>query len=285
VAVMTTGSPDVYHRYERMGFTLYPLGRHRGPGENGQLTAWETGARVITFKESGYFELKAVVEHDRDYSGESDQLREFGPHLLKVSFGVEDAVAASEQLRQRYPEGIYRPNEYRRVFYSPTRGRQEVRFRLFGISPPRITSPAIWYVGAEQVTREVNWQSDLLEQRNGTVAMAEAIVCVDHAAGTAALVGEALGMDFQEQGPYWSHTFPRGGRFSLLEAETAGEVLPGVAVPQRPWLTAVSFGVRDLEWTAEVLAEGEVPFERVDGRLLVQAEHAAGATCLFEQYQ
>jgi hypothetical protein len=85
--------------YERLGFTVCPLGRQHGPGADGALVRWGTGSRCINFARNGYLELMGVIEPELPTGSYAADLASRGPGPAKVTFGWIgsdlDAVAAA----------------------------------------------------------------------------------------------------------------------------------------------------------------------------------------------
>ena len=265
-------------RFERLGFTTTPRGRH---------DAWDTANYCIMFA-GDYLELLGTVAPARTTGGLDRLLAERGEGLAGIALATADtaqahaalaasglAAAAPQALGRSLetPEGALRPS-FTLVHLTPeaaplSHESLETHFRVFR---------------CQHRTPELMRRPEWLTHANGAAGIAAITVVTEepgrlgHAferlfgAGATAMTDDTLAV------------FTGNGAILFVTPEDLAVLYPGVATEDvpLPYIAGLSLKVADPERTAECLAAAGVPFTRgAEGAVRVAPKDACGVVLQF----
>ena len=167
-AVNDKDKHKVWAAFEEMGFTLYPVGRQRGPGPDGDLTQHGTGSRTANFHRGGYFECVSIEDRNQYDNGYAEKIEKGGTHLTKIQITVPDAEAEAASLRE-LGHDVVGPRYFERRFTGADGEPATAQFRLFRY-PPSMTD-GLQVVGAQHLNPDTTWQEPWLDHPNGALAL------------------------------------------------------------------------------------------------------------------
>lgn len=254
-------------RWEGLGFTVTPRGRHIG---------WGTANYCIMF-ESGYVELLGIVDPTQ-FTNNLDKLLEAREGMFAVAFASDDAerLAAALRVAGLHPDG---PKTLKRLLELPE-GDVLPEFRLVHLPPEE--TPDLKAFVCQHLTPGLIRRRVWLSHPNGARRLACVTVVCAHPADTAfgyvKLFGDgALSADDGEvavETPMGSLRFatPRWLRRQYGGAGALAEVAP-------PWPAAMTIEVEDLDRAAGLMARRGLGFHVGEANLVVPAA-ATGGTIL-----
>lgn len=271
--------------YEALGFTLTPIAQQSGRRTpTSEVERFATGNRCA-FLQHGYIELLAILEPGLFDNKLGEFLARYeGLHILAMA--MDDAEANLARMRRA---GIEIPGiaHLERPVDKPDGPRAQFQRLPFPDAPEGRLQLI------RHLTPELVWQDRWMTHANAAVALEELILVSAEPAETAARLSRLTGLVL-EPGKVAGYTlrFPGGAgvagpRAPLMETrvqihppEALGEVLPGVAIPDLPFLAG--FLVRTSDGNAAIsrlLGDRAVPLP--GGRLMVPPALAAGAAVVF----
>lgn len=258
-------------RYESLGFTVTPRGRHIG---------WATANYCIMFAHD-YVELLGIVEHGAYSAGLDAVLAERGGGLLKLALGTDDADVTHAFLAA---EGLVTAPvaDLARELEAPD-GTVLPRFRL--VHPEANAMPGLPGFFCEHLTPGLLRRDGWCAHRNSaTGVMSYTIVANEPAAladgwvrlfGAGAVRIDASRMTVETGTARLDFVTPAGlaREFDGIETDA----------PEAGMIAAMTVSVADLSAAAACLAEAGVACRRGDRGLIVPALDACGAMLAFEQ--
>ncbi len=272
VAVVVRDLDRAQSNYERLGFRLSPRSSHRGPvPPDGSVGPWGSGNHCAMFKH-GYFEILGVTDPAL-YKAHLDRRLAAYEGLHLIAFGTDNADAAVDDLRQ-HGINLSDPQEIGRdVPYGA--GTRPGRFAISNLQTR--TYPEADYIVIEQMTRDVLWQTSLLDHPNGALSLEAVAVHATDPAGfrdrMAPLFASVAASEFHLS----------FGSLELVSAPELERLFPGASLPvDGPCVAAVTIGVSDLSATRRFLSANAVnatPSGR--GTLFVGPEAGCGAIVEF----
>ncbi|HEV7369836.1 VOC family protein [Arenibaculum sp.] len=254
-------------RWQRLGFTTTPRGRHIG---------WGTANYCIMF-ERDYAELLGIVD-PAQFVNRLDRLLETrGEGLLGLAFGADDPDAVHAMLG---PERSEPPKDLARLLELPT-GTVKPAFRLVHFKPE--TTPGLSSFVTGHLTPGLLRRPDWLRHANGAVGIEGVTVVVDDPAALAPAYARLFGADAVREGG--SRLDVRVGRHHLrfLTANRFARRYPGAPVPTGlPAPAVMTLLVENLAATAGHLAREGIETLPVTGeRLVVPSAQATGVLLEF----
>lgn len=271
--------------YEALGFTLTPIAQQSGrrtPAS--EVERFATGNRCA-FLQHGYIELLAILEPGLFDNKLGEFLARYeGLHILAMA--MDDAEANLARMRRA---GIEIPGiaHLERPVDRPDGPRAQFQRLPFPDAPEGRLQLI------RHLTPELVWQDRWMTHANAAVALEELILVSAEPAESAARLARLTGLVL-EPGKVAGYTlrFPGGAgvagpraplmetRVQILPPEALGEVLPGVAIPDLPFLAG--FVVRTSDGNAAIARIlGEKGVALPGGRLMVPPALAAGAAVVF----
>jgi hypothetical protein len=253
--------------YRRLGFTLTERGYH-SLGSMNHLAMFGTD----------YLELIAVPKGAT--TGRLDLLT-FPFGLNGLVFGSEDsAVTYSELTKVGVP--VEPPVEFTRpVKY--TGGQGDARFRTVRMKNGVVPYGRVYY--CHHFTRGLVWRDEWRHHRNGTVAVARAIIVEPDPAKGAKLYADMFGTENVRDTKGGKSVVIGNSRFDIVtEATLKAEF--GDAAPDaegRPaYMAGLTFRTVSLSKAAQALQDGKIGgVAKKDGRLVVPAKEAVNAVLEF----
>ncbi len=283
VGAVCHADPNTFAKFEKMGFTLYPLGR-QGVKVAGLFVKAGTGSVAAHFRDGGYFEMISIYSRLLPTGGYKKLLVTQGERLVKLTLELTDAKKEALRVKETGPlaGSVFGPMEFRRVFTSATQGKQDARFSIMGYPFPK--DYPISVLGTEHLTPSITWQDDLLDHPNGARLLANALVAVDDIEEAASTYETILAQPFdREENDKRVCRFSNDSRLTLVSRSGLKSEFPEIDADSDPFVAAVYFGVSSLDRAREVLTRNEVPFESRHDQLVVPHTYVLNSTFVFEQ--
>ncbi len=264
VAIGGPALPALVAAYERLGFTLTPLARHRGLA---------TGNRCIMLRQ-GYLELIALVAPSAPAEGFDAILARYdGLHI--VALGIDDAAATLDRLRRA---GLDVPGIAplaRPVDDADPDGAQARFERL-----PLPDAPEGRIQLIRHLTREAIWQDRFMAHPNNAVALEEVVLAVPAPAETAARFSRLAGLPVTpDPAGGFALALPHG-RVRIVPPEAVARIFPGVAPPAVPSIVGIALRTSDGCAALRGRLDG-VAHAGLDAGVLVLPSAACGAAIAF----
>ncbi len=249
--------------YQRLGFALTPMARHRGKA---------TGNRCIMLQH-GYLELIAPVDPAIPDVLQDQLARYAGLHI--IALGIEDSAATLDRLNRA---GLAIPGitPLERPVDEADPAGPQARFERIPL--PQAPEGTIQLI--KHLTREAIWQPRFTAHANAAVALDEVVLAVPHPAETAARVSRLAGLPVTPDPAGGFMLALERGRVRMLPPEAVGSVYPGVAAPAVPAIVGMTVATADQCASLRPLLAG-VPHQAIGQGVLVQPDGAGGAALLF----
>lgn len=256
-------------RYESMGFTVTPRGRHIG---------WATANHCVMFPRD-YIELLGILEPGSYSAGLDAILSERGEGLLKLALRSDDAERTHGFLMDAglvsdpvkdlarhldLPEGTVMP-EFRLLYPFPE------------------ATPGLPAFVCQHLTPELVWRDEWLRHRNTAVAVKSYCIAADDpnalAGGWARLFGPASVTEGADRISVETGT----ARLNFVSTDSLGDDFAdlGIKAPEAGRISGITVGVEDLAAAAGCLAESGVACIRTDDALIVPSADACGVVLSF----
>ena len=252
--------------YQRLGFTLTPLGRHVGK---------ESGNYCIMFPDD-YLELKGVVDPSLPSEGFTDQLAQRGEGWIGVAFAGAADEGAANDWRERGVEAS-NPLELARMVELPD-GDTELRFT-------RVRLPETARIGldafvCEHLTPELTRRPEWLEHENGAVGVVGVTAVVDEPHSFQAFAGKLVGAHAVRESDH--DLVLKAGAAEIRLAARSEWHDPTRDLPPGPFIASAAVSVRNPAATARFLAARGVGIDVTStGAVRVPPAEACGATLDF----
>lgn len=282
VGTICEAKPEHFKRLEEdIGFTLYPLGR-QGIKMGGIFIPAGTGSRAVNFRRGGYYELISIYNQWLPTGGYKKLLKEKGERLVKFTMNLSNADGEAKRLAA-LGKPAYGPMEFRRVFTSATKGKQDARFSILVYPFPSDYPVAV--AGTKHLTPDVTWQDDLLDHRNGAVLLSNALLAVEDLDRDTETYEQIFQRSLESDRKTRVFRFQNGSRLTFVALPDLDYEIPGAKPDTSPFLAAVYFGVEDLGKVKALFHEKGVPYEERDGRLVVPSSYMFNSTYVFEEVE
>lgn len=281
VGAICHANEETFNKFRRMGFTTYPLGR-QGVKLGGVFIKGGTGSIVANFRKGGYFEMISIYNNWLPNGGYKKTLAKQGERLTKFTMALSNAKEEAKRLKTS-GKSVFGPLEFRRVFTSETKGKQDARFSIMVYPFPSDYPVAV--AGTEHLTPDIAWQNDLLDHPNGAVILSNALLAVNNLDETAALYQQIFREAFAIEGNTRVCHLRNVSRLTLISHANLPDEIQDVKPDTSPFLAAVYFGVSEIEKVKRILEENGVPYQERNGRLIVPGTYLFNASFIFEQEQ
>ncbi|UPY38075.1 VOC family protein [Sediminicoccus sp. KRV36] len=278
-------------QFAALGFSLSPIAQQSGrPTPDAPVELYATGNRCA-FLRHGYIELLAILEpHDLKMGRFDNGLGKFiaryeGLHILAM--GMDDAEANLARMRRA---GI------------PIPGVAHLERPVDKPDGPRAKFSRLPYPDAPEGrlqlithhTPELIWQERWMDHANQAVALTELVLVSAEPAVTAARLSKLTGLVIEPRlaGGFLLR-FPGGAgvagprapametRVSILAPEDLPGTLPGIAIPDLPFMAGFFVQTADGNAAVRRLLSHLPLVELPGGGLMVPPAHAAGAALVF----
>ena len=279
VGVVCHASRENFQKFAKMGFTLYPLGR-QGVKLMGIFIKAGTGSIAAHFRNGGYFEMISIYNNFLPTGGYKKNLQKKGERLIKFTLELSDAKSEAARLKN-IGKPAFGPMEYRRVFTSLSKGRQDARFSILAYPFPFDYPIAI--AGTQHLTPNVTWQDDLIDHPNGTKMLSNALVAVDDLSKTSSSYEKIFEKVFRQEGKKRVCRFNNNSRLTLISFSDLEDEISGIKPDTSPYLVAVYFGVKNIETVRNIFEKNHIPYENKDSRVIVPSNYVFNSTYVFEQ--
>jgi hypothetical protein len=258
-------------RYESLGFTLTPRGRHIG---------WATANYCIMFPDD-YIELLGIVEPGAYSAGLDEILAERGAGILKLALGSNDAGATHDFFAA---EGLVSEPvaDLARELEAPE-GTVLPKFRL--VHPRAAAMPGLAGLVCQHLTPGLLRRPEWCAHRNSATGIASYAILADEpatlaegwtrvfGAGAVALAGGRLTV---ETGT---------ARLDFTSRDALAAEFDGIEIgtPNAGTIVGMTVAVTDLVAAATCLAEAGIACLRTENGLAVPPEDACGAIVAFRR--
>lgn len=233
---------------EKLGFTLTPFSaqsQRLQPG--GALSSAGTGNRCVML-DQGYLEFLTPTGRTPVAAALRTAIQRYvGVHL--IAFGTRAAEAEHARLtEERFTPtpavALQRP-------ISTEAGEETAEFTVVRVAPETMPEGRIQY--CQHHTPELLWQSRWLEHRNGAVALAGVLLCVENPEEAAQRFGRFTGLPPRPETNGWTLRTGRGA-LTFVGADAFRRTL-NVEPPQAlPWIGGYVLETRKLARARDHLA-------------------------------
>ena len=258
-------------RYESLGFTLAPRGRHVG---------WATANYCIMFAHD-YIELLGIVVPGEYSAGLDEILAERGEGILKLALGSTDAAATHEFLAA---EGLVSEPvaDLARELETPE-GTVLPAFRL--VQPQAPATPGLAGFVCQHLTPGLLRRPEWCGHRNSATGIASYAVLAEEPAALAGGWSRLFGADAVAPAADRLTVETGTARLDFMTRALMEDEFEGIetAAPEAGTIAAMTVAVTDLVAAATCLAEAGVACLRTDTGLAVPAEDACGVLLAFSQ--
>jgi len=265
--------------YDRLGFKLTPRSIHRGsPTPGAPVVPFGSGNHCAMFHE-GYLEVVGLVDPTIFSNIKPMVVRYEGAHI--VAFGVESADATYQELAGRgIPIEPARQLE-RDAAYGPQNNElKRAAFRNMYFDPAKYPEARLLYI--EHLTRDVLWQSHLLDHPNGVVALSDVFLCVPDARAAANKYAALFARPADEVAPGEWRIALAHGQVWIATPDAWAVRSQGAAAPALPSPAGIGFKSKNLAATRALLASNGVEVrEGADGGIWIAPAHSCGVAIYF----
>ncbi len=267
--------------YRRLGFTLTPIAHH----------PWGTSNSLVQL-DGNFLELLAIHDADRIKDGPAGAFSfgTFCQRFAEQREGFAMLVLEShdpDQDRADFEAAglqVYRPFSFERDAALPDGSVERIGFSLTFTSHPGIAEAG--FFTCYQHNPAAFWKPQYQVHENTGQQISEVIMVADDPDRFAAFYQGFSGSNRVETRPgEWTVSTPRG-RISVMTPDTCSARIGadyGNGDIAGPHFAAYKVRVSDLRATERALSSEALDVDRIDGRIVVGAAQAHGATILFEE--
>lgn len=266
------------HLFARLGFTLTPFTPQSNAGPHGPIAAG-TGNRCAMLG-SGYLEILTSVPGPET---ELSRLllaalgRYTGIHL--VAFSTADAEAEGRRLETQGFDPLPAVDLRR-----PVEGAgqdAEAAFTVLRLAPGAMAEGRIQFLTHH--TQDLVWRPRFMAADNAVTGLTGVLFSVDDMAGTARRYGRFCGREPDIAGDAGVIALDRG-RLIFAGPERCRALVPGLEIPDMPFIAAVMLESLDIAATRNVLEGRGVDVRELGaGAMLVPAAEAMGASLVIHR--
>lgn len=264
--------------FNRLGFPLTPFTVHMNEQPDGSKVPSGTANRCAMIRR-GYLEvLTRVPEVETAITRQMEDglARYTGLHLIALT--VADTEATTERLRQAgfAPEP---PIALRRPMPLDDGGEGTAAFSVIRLPSDAMAEGRVQVLS--QDTPDIVWQPSVTADENALDMLSGLLICAADPEEAAARYERFTGREKVPVGEGFDITLDRG-RIAIRTAAEAGRILPGIDIPDLPFIAAVSIRSADLAATRSYLAARDVPLlDDGPGRIVVHPDAGMGAAFVF----
>jgi Glyoxalase-like domain len=257
----------------RAGFAPTPVSVQVNPDPAGGPPRPTGTGNVTCMLDRGYLEIlfkTADTPLGREFDAAMARYR--GVHL--AAFAVADASATHARLaksgfRMQPLVAMQRPVE-------TADGADIAAFNVVRVAPGEMPEGRIQAL--THLTERTVWQPRWLAHPNGAVGLLDVVIAETDVAEAAGRFRRFLDRDADANkfGPAFHLD---RGRVQLVEAASLARLLPGLAIPDLPFMAAYAIAAASLEQAAACLQAGKVAFERQARHVIARFPDDLGVGC------
>lgn len=267
--------------FVRLGFPMTPFTVHANEQPDGSRAPSGTANRCAMIAR-GYLEvLVDMPEVDTVIARQlrAGRARYTGLHL--IAFTVADAAAAAARLCAAGFEPDP-PVALRRPMPLDGGGEGTAAFSVIRFTDDAMPEGRIQVL--TQDAPDVVWQPSVTAEDNSLDMLSGVLVCVADPEEAAERYARFTGRPVQAAGGVHRIALDRG-EVAVCGADGCRELLPGIAIPDLPFIAALSIRSADLDATAAYLRARDVPLLAADaGRLVVDPAAGMGAAFVLHDH-
>ncbi len=270
--------------YARLGFQLTARSIHSGARTTGgPVEPWGSGNHCAMFRD-GYLEILGLTDPNM-YSSLKDMVARYeGLHIVAIGCGRADEAYA-EFVKAGAPVEAPRALERDAAFGKGDKETRRARFRNMYVDRQKFIEARFIFI--EHLTRDVLWQSHLLDHPNGALGIDAVYFVVPDPEATARKFAPLFSERIERFPGVIKLALDRGALWLADEAHWRSRV-PGSFVPPPPSPAGFGIRVKSLDATRQYLESKGVPVHAgMKGggpdSLWVAPEEACGAAIQFLQ--
>jgi len=264
--------------FRRLGFPLTPFTVHMNEQSDGSRVPSGTANRCGMI-ERGYLEvLTRVPEVESAITKQMDEglARYTGLHL--IAFTVSDTEATMERLRT----AGFEPNPpvaLRRPMPLDAGGEGTAAFSVIRLPSDAMAEGRVQVLS--QDTPDVVWQRSVIASDNSAEMLSGLLICAGDPDETVQRYERFTGKTAEARGEGYQIGLDRG-QIAICSPSECEQILPGIDVPDLPFIAAASIRSRDVGETRAFFMAQAVPFLAGDGsRIVVGRAAGMGAAFVF----
>jgi hypothetical protein len=264
--------------FDQLGFPLTPFTVHMNEQPDGSRVPSGTANRCAMIRR-GYLEvLTRVPEVESAITKQMDDglARYTGLHL--IAFTVADTEAVTSRLREAgfAPEA---PIALRRPMPLDDGGEGTAAFSVIRLPSDAMAEGRVQVLS--QDTPDVVWQPSVTADENALDMLSGLLICAEDPEEAAIRYERFTGHARTAIGGGFRIALDRG-QISICTPAACTKCLPGIDIPDLPFIAAVSIRSADLSATRAFLAARDVPLLANDsGRVAVHPRVGMGASFVF----
>lgn len=255
-------------QYERLGFTVPPVGRHQ---------EWGTANLCIMFKDD-YLEIRGTLDSSLYLAG-LDEFLEHGEGLMGVAINTRSAVASHAAARAAGLD-VTEPRDLHRRLVLADR-TLDLRFRNVMLRNEDV--PGLSHANlCEHLTPDLLRQPGWMDHPNGAISIGKITGVVSSLDEAEAAYSVLLGPDIISRNStgLWM-TFSGGSSIELILAEEATRRGDAQSARGRNYIAAATVTVRSLAVLETMLMSNGITYRRVANAIASAPEFACGARLYF----
>lgn len=260
--------------FSRLGFPMTPFTVHTNEQPDGSRLPSGTANRCAMIRR-GYLEvLVGMPDIDTAIARQlrAGLSRYTGLHL--IAFTVSDAQAATDRLRAADFEPDP-PIALRRPMPLDAGGEDTAAFSVVRFPADKMEEGRVQVLTHD--TPDVVWQPSVTADENALEMLSGVLLCVSDPAEAADRYARFTGRTAALHDGLYRIGLDRG-EIAICGADVCAQLLPGIDIPDLPFIAAASIRSADLDATAAFMErEGVTILSRSDGRIVVDPAAGMGA--------
>ena len=265
-------------KFEALGFPLTPFTVHMNEQPDGSRVPSGTANRCAMIRR-GYLEvLTRVPDVETAITEQMDAglARYAGLHL--IAFTVSDTEATTARLRENgfSPDP---PVALRRPMPLDDGGEGTAAFSVIRLPNDAMAEGRVQVLS--QDTPDVVWQPSVTAEANGASMLSGILICAADPVETAERYERFTGKAGQTCGDGYRIALDRG-EIAICTRGECSDLIPGIDIPELPFMAVVSVVTADIDRTRAYLAGNGIPLAGDAGdRVVVEAAAGMGANFVF----
>ncbi len=262
-------------RLQRLGFRITPIKVHYNAEEAGALVPTGTSNWSASF-EHGFIEALAATSETPLAARLREGLARYqGVHVIALSH----ADMAAQRARLIGAGFAMQPVVDLRLPFATPEGERSFAYSVLRTEPGEMPEGRVQMVTDH--SPELSQAPSMTVHENRVDALTDLLICVEDPVEAAARFGRFSGRAPESVDGFDAIALDRG-RILFLGPSGAAEVLPGLVLPELPYIAGLALRSAELGMTRRVLARhGIEPVAADDGLICVGPQDALGAYLLF----